>query len=269
LQKRYDSSTGISNLSGGVNINDFSIIGEDIWKSFKVPTERLLRLHEKLWNLIRRKNIDTNYLSVLKGVNFKVRKGETLGIIGDNGSGKSTLLKILAKIIYPDKGNVHVKGKVASFIELGVGFDPDLTAEDNVYLYGSVLGLSRTKIKHNLMQIYDFAELEKFRHMRLRNFSSGMILRLAFSTAMQVEPEVLLLDEVLAVGDQDFQKKCMNKIYEFVQNKKTIVFVSHDLRTVQKICENALWLNKGIIASYGKSEKVIQDYMDYVNKNAK
>jgi len=242
------------------------IIVEDLWKTYKIPVVRQFKLHEYLSSIILRKNRGYIKLPIFEGISFRVKEGESLGIIGDNGSGKSTLLKILARIIYPDKGHIQVKGRIAPFIELGAGFDYDYTAVENIFLYGAIMGLSRNYITKVLPDIFEFAELEKFRLMKLRNFSTGMMLRLAFATAIQMNSDILLIDEVLAVGDKDFQKKCINKIFEYKQKKKTIMFVSHALSKVQEICDNSLWLKKGEIASYGKSEKVIKDYEDYIDE---
>ena len=265
MQKKFKIAAENTQLKNIENKEEYPIIVENIWKSFRVPIDRRFRLHKQLTNFILRKKTH-NSLSVLKGISFNVRKGEILGIIGENGSGKSTLLKLIARIIYPDEGRIEVNGNIASFIELGVGFDFDLTAEENIFLYGAIIGLPREYIKKNIRDIYEFAELEKFRYMKLRNFSSGMVLRLAFSTAIQLDPEILLLDEVLAVGDLDFQKKCFEKMEDLMKRKKTIIYVSHDLATVKKICDSVMWLHSGKIASYGESEKVIKDYLDYMNK---
>ena len=266
MLKKFENFPNIFNLNENDDFDNYSIIVENIWKTFKIPLERRNKLHDQITSFILRRNRGYNYLRVFEGISFKVQRGETVGIIGDNGCGKSTLLKMLSKIIYPDEGNIYIRGKVASFIELGVGFDYNLTAEENVFLYGAILGVSRKLIKKDLMDIYEFADLTKFRFMKLRNYSSGMILRLAFSTAMQMNPDILLIDEILAVGDQDFQKKCYNKIDEYIKKKKTIIFVSHALETVKKFCENTIWLKNGKIAAYGKSENVIKDYLKYVNE---
>jgi len=266
LQKKFEDTHEINTGERAVGSENYAIIAENIWKTFKIPVERRYKLHQIVSSFILRKNRGYHYLKVLEGISFKIRKGEVFGIIGENGCGKSTLLKILARIIYPDDGVLKIGGKVASFIELGVGFDFEFTAEENIYLYGAILGLPKKTIRQKMAEIYEFAELEKFRYMKLRNFSSGMILRLAFATAIQMDPDILLIDEVLAVGDKDFQEKCLDKINEYVQNKKTIVFVSHDLGMVKKVANNVMWVNKGKIASFGRSDKVIRAYADYMAK---
>lgn len=197
----------------------------------------------------------------IKNVSFEVGKGESLGIIGENGSGKSTLLKIIAGVYRPDTGCVKVHGKIAPFLELGVGFQPELTAEENVRLYGAVMGMNRKEINDKFEEIFEFAELERFRNAKLKNFSSGMYARLAFSTAISTEPDVLLIDEVLVVGDSNFQKKCFNKINEFKNDKKTIVFVSHDTESVKKVCNSVILLNKEQSPVMGVPEIIIQKYL--------
>ena len=192
---------------------------------------------------------------------FEVNKGEAFGIIGRNGSGKSTLLKILARVLYPDSGSVSLNGKVASFLQLGVGFQPELTARDNVYIYYSILGLRRRQVDSMYDDIFDFAELKKFENMKLKNFSSGMKLRLAFSTAIYAVPDTLLIDEVLAVGDESFRKKCRDKMDQFKTEGKTIVFVSHALDSVKDLCQRSMLLNEGRIVIMGDTEKVIDDYL--------
>jgi len=197
----------------------------------------------------------------LRDVSFEIEKGEAFGIIGRNGSGKTTLLKILAKVMYPDRGSVKMNGKVASFLELGVGFQPELSAQENVYLYSSILGMSRKQVDRIYDDIFDFAELRKFENMKLKNFSSGMYLRLAFSTAINAVPDTLLIDEAFAVGDEAFQKKCIAKISEFKEQGKTIVFVSHALNTVKNLCQRTMLLAEGRVISIGDTEKVIADYL--------
>ncbi len=202
----------------------------------------------------------------LRDVSFKVKQGETFGIIGENGSGKSTLLKILAGVLVPDNGSVLVNDNVAPFLELGVGFQPELTAIENVYLYGAIMGINHKEMDRNVDSIFKFAELERFKDTKLKNLSSGMYARLAFATAISTDPDVLLIDEVLSVGDKAFQSKCNDKINEYKQKGKTIVFVSHALPTVEQICDRCLFLHSGAIVSEGPTECVISDYLNFVNK---
>ena len=237
-----------------------AIIVDNISKKFRIPHEKKTTVFQNIVGLIKRQ-FDYEEFWALKDVSFEVKKGEALGIIGRNGSGKSTLLKILAEVLYPDSGSVSLNGKVASFLELGVGFQPELTAKENVYIYSSILGLSRKQVDRIYDEILDFAELKKFENMKLKKFSSGMYLRLAFSTAVHATPDTFLIDEVLAVGDEAFQKKCQDKMNQFKAEGKTIVFVSHDLDTVKKLCQRSMLLNEGRIVTVGDTEKVINDYL--------
>jgi lipopolysaccharide transport system ATP-binding protein len=236
-----------------------AIIVDNVSKKFRIPHEKKTTVFQNIVGLIKRQFSYEEFWA-LKDVSFEVNKGEALGIIGKNGSGKSTLLKILANVLYPDSGSVTMNGKVASFLELGIGFQPELTARDNIYIYSSVLGLSRKQVNRVYDDIFDFAELKKFENMKLKNFSSGMYLRLAFSTAIHANPDTMLIDEVLAVGDESFRKKCQDKMNEFKADGRTIVFVSHALNTVQELCQRAMLLNEGRIVTVGDTEKVINDY---------
>jgi lipopolysaccharide transport system ATP-binding protein len=237
-----------------------AIVVDKISKRFKIPHEKKTTLFQNIVGLIKRQ-LDYEEFWALRDVSFEVDKGETLGIIGKNGSGKSTLLKMLARVMYPDRGSVSVNGKLASFLELGIGFQPELTAKENVYIYSSILGVGRRQVDGMYDDIFDFAELKKFENMKLKNFSSGMYLRLAFATAIHTEPEILLIDEVFAVGDKPFQKKCTEKINEFRKNGKTIVFVSHALDAVQDLCQKSLLLESGRIVSIGETPAVIDAYL--------
>jgi lipopolysaccharide transport system ATP-binding protein len=236
-----------------------AIIVENISKKFRIPHEKKTTLFQHVIGVIKRQYNYEEFWA-LKDVSFSVQKGETFGIIGANGSGKSTLLKMLAKVLYPDTGSITMNGKVAPFLELGVGFQPELTAQENVFIYSSVLGMSRKEILKRYVAIFEFAELHKFQNMKLKNFSSGMYMRLAFATAIHADPETLLIDEVLSVGDESFQKKCISKIDEFRENGKTIIFVSHSLDTVKCICQRSLLLDHGKMVSIGDTPKVIEDY---------
>ncbi len=201
-------------------------------------------------------------LWALNEVSFEVEPGGMLGIIGPNGSGKSTILKLITRILEPTSGRITVDGKVSALIELGAGFHPDLTGRENVYLNGSILGLSQEQMDGKFKEIVEFSELERFIDAPLKHYSSGMYMRLGFAIAINVEPDILLIDELLAVGDESFQKKCLAKIEEFKRQGKTMVFVSHSLETVRKLCDQAIWLEQGEIRSIGSSDKVIYDYLD-------
>lgn len=237
-----------------------AIIINNVSKKFSIPREKKTTLFQNIIGLIKRQ-FDYEEFWALKNISFEVKRGEAFGIIGRNASGKSTLLKILAKVLYTDSGSISLNGKVASFLELGVGFQPELTARENVYIYSSILGLSRKRVDIIYDEIFDFAELKKFENMRLKNFSSGMYVRLAFSNAIHAVPDILLIDEVLAVGDESFQKKCLNKINQFKAEGKTIVFVSHNLDMIKKLCQRSLLLDKGQVIATGSTEKVISKYI--------
>jgi len=237
-----------------------AIIVDNVSKKFRIPHEKKTTVFQNIVGLIKRQ-FDYEEFWALKDVSFEIKKGEAFGIIGRNGSGKSTLLKILANVLYPNSGSVSLNGKVASFLELGVGFQPELTAKENVYIYSSILGLRRKHVDSIYDDIFDFGELKKFENMKLKNFSSGMYLRLAFSTAIHANPDTFLIDEVFAVGDETFQKKCQDKILQFKAEGKTIVFVSHNLEAVKKLCQRSMLLNEGQIVTMGDTEKVINDYL--------
>lgn len=237
-----------------------AIIVDKVSKRFKVPHEKRRTLFQNLVGIVKRQ-FDYEEFWALKDISFEIERGEAFGIVGRNGSGKSTLLKILAKVMYPDSGFITSNGRVASLMELGVGFQPELTAEENVYIYSSILRMTRKDVEQRFPAIFEFAELEKFRSMKLKNFSSGMYCRLAFSTAIHATPDILLLDEVLAVGDENFKKKCTAKIMDFKEQGKTIVFVSHDLEAVESLCQRSLLINNGTGISLGATKKVIKDYL--------
>ena len=237
-----------------------AIMVDSVAKKFRIPHEKKTTVFQNIVGLIKRQ-FDYEEFWALKDISFQVNKGEALGIIGRNGSGKSTLLKIMARVLYPDSGSVSLNGKVASFLQLGVGFQPELTARENIYIYSSILGLRRKQVDSLYEDILDFAELKKFENMKLKNFSSGMNLRLAFSTAVHAVPDTMLIDEVFAVGDQAFQEKCRDKMNQFKAEGKTIVFVSHSLNTVKELCQRSMLLNEGRIVTMGDTEKVINDYL--------
>jgi len=196
----------------------------------------------------------------LKDVSFEVAHGATLGIIGSNGSGKTTMLKCLTGIYTPEKGTIKVDGKLAALLELGAGFHPELTGAENIFLNGSILGMSKRDVQNKFASIVEFAGLEKFINTPVKNFSSGMVVRLGFSIASHVEPEILLIDEILSVGDQDFQRKSSEKIEEFRREGRTIVVVSHSLGLVQQLCKEVIWLDKGQIRQSGPAAEVIAAY---------
>ncbi len=237
-----------------------AIIIHNVSKTFRIPHDRKTTLFEHLTGLF---NGTKGYeeFEALKNINFTVKKGEAIGIIGENGSGKSTLLKIISNILRPSSGSVMVNGKITSFLELGVGFEPNLTAKENIYLYGTVMGLSDHQIDDRLEEIFEFSGLKRFEDTKLKNLSSGMQVRLAFSTAIQTDPEILLMDEVLAVGDMEFQQKCLDVFQRYIKEKKTIVFVSHDMNSVRRFCKKAVLLRHGEQIAYGNSNEIIDRYV--------
>ena len=202
----------------------------------------------------------------LRDVNFSVYAGEALGIIGENGSGKSTTLKLISRILYPTSGSVNVVGKVSALLELGTGFHQDLTGRENIFLNGSLLGMSRKAMEGLYDEIVDFAELGQFIEQPIKWYSSGMVMRLGFAVAINVNPDILITDEVLAVGDEAFQRKCMEAIARIRRSGKTIIFVSHALEAVRGLCQRVIWLDHGVVRADGPSSAVIDKYLDYTNR---
>lgn len=235
----------------------------EVWKKFRIYHEKHPSLKE---TVLKRKRVSFEELWALKEVSFSLEKGKTLGIIGENGSGKSTLLKILARILRPDKGSFETDGKISALLELGAGFHPELTGRENIYLNGSILGLKKREIEGKFEEIVSFSGLQKFVDMPVKSYSSGMYLRLGFAVAVNVNPDILLIDEILAVGDELFQRKCSDKIFEFKLAGKTIVLVSHSLEAVRNLCETALWLKDGEVKALGKSGQVIEAYLKSLNQ---
>lgn len=237
---------------------ELSIRVDGVSKSFKIPHEKHTSLKSAVINLFKKKGYDS--FAALQDITFEVKKGEFLGIIGRNGSGKSTLLKILAGIYVADSGKISINGKLSPFLELGVGFNPQLSGRENIYLGGAVLGLSRKEIDEKYDEIVKFAEIEEFIDLKLSNYSSGMHVRLAFALAINVQAEILLMDEVLAVGDSNFQAKCINVFEKYKKMGKTVVLVSHDINAIEKYCDKCILLEKGNILSVGNAKTVVEYY---------
>jgi ABC-type polysaccharide/polyol phosphate transport system ATPase subunit len=234
---------------------------EHVSKAFRIPHEHRTTIKEHFLHPFR--HIDYEENRVLHDIDFSIHEGEFFAVIGANGSGKSTLLKLIAGVYVPDRGTIRVKGLLSPFIELGVGFNPELTARDNVHINGALLGLSRRQMNDRFDEIFAFAELERFVDQKLKNFSSGMVLRLAYSIAIQVDFEILLLDEVLSVGDQSFQEKCMATFDRFRDEGKTIVFVSHDLGSVARFSHRVALIESGRVRMIGDPEEVIELYLGH------
>ncbi|MDP4126295.1 MAG: ABC transporter ATP-binding protein [Bacillota bacterium] len=230
----------------------------DLHKSFRVPHDKSTSLKAAALNLFKKKKY-TEMLAA-DGINFSVKRGEFLGIIGRNGSGKSTMLKMLAGIYLPDNGKIEINGKLSPFLEVGVGFNPELSGRDNVYLSGIILGLSRKEIDNKFEEIVDFAEMKEFIDQKVKNYSSGMQVRLAFSVAIQAHSDILLIDEVLAVGDANFQAKCNRVFHQLKKEGRTIVFVTHLMSAVTEYCDRVILLKDGKIFKEGLPKDVIGEY---------
>ena len=234
-----------------------------LWKSYRIYRQRTHSLKETI--LARRAEFEDFW--ALRDVSFTVEKGEMLGVIGANGSGKSTLLKCLARILAPNAGSIRVDGKVSALLELGTGFHPELSGRENVYLAGSILGLSRGEIDDRFHEVVTFAGVEDFLDTPIKNYSSGMQARLAFAVAINVDPEILLIDEVLAVGDQAFQMRCYERIHDLRRQGKTVVFVSHSLPAVRELCPRVMWLEHGEMKALGDAQSVVHEYLDVVRRS--
>ena len=240
------------------------ISAKNVGKHFKIYKDKPTTLKDRTLAIVKKSYEE---FWAIKDVSLDIKKGEVVGLIGHNGCGKSTLLKLFTRIIYPEKGQISVIGQVSSLLELGAGFHPDFTGRENIYTNASIFGISKKEIDSIIDEIIKFSELKDFIDNPVRTYSSGMYMRLAFSVAIHVKPEVLLIDEILAVGDSNFQKKCMDKIVEFKKQGVTIVIVSHDLSTIEKICDLAVWLDGGVIRKKGTPKKIINAYLEQMAKN--
>lgn len=240
--------------------DEFAIQVKNVSKDFILPHEKAGSIKSLFTSMSKNLSRTKETQHALRDINIEVKKGEFFGIVGRNGSGKSTLLKILAGIYQPTSGSVRTTGKLVPFIELGVGFNPELTGRENVYLNGAMMGFSKKEVAAIYDKIVDFAELERFMDQKLKNYSSGMQVRLAFSMATCAEADILLIDEVLAVGDADFQRKCFNYFRELKKNNKTVIFVSHDMEAVREYCERAILIEKSSIISSGSTQQVTKEY---------
>jgi len=238
---------------------DNVIVIKNMSKNFRVFSDKPKTLKERI--VFWKKN-KVQERKVLEDINLKIKKGETVVLVGTNGSGKSTLLKLMTKIIYPSQGSIETTGKLTSLLELGAGFHPDFSGRENIYFNASIFGLTKKQIEKRLEEIISFSELEEYIDNPLRTYSSGQYMRLAFSIAINVDAEILLIDEILAVGDQHFQDKCFAKLEELKHSDKTIVIVSHSLGQIEKLCTRAIWINNGKIQMDGEPEKVIQEYLN-------
>lgn len=238
----------------------------NITKNFKVFLDRSDDAKSFFLHRGRRKYENRN---VIKGISFDVKKGEAIGLIGRNGCGKSTTLKMLTRIMYPDSGEIEIKGRVSSLIELGAGFHPDMSGRENIYINASIFGLSKKEIDSRIDSIIDFSELEDYIDNPVRTYSSGMYMRLAFSVAINVDADVLLIDEILAVGDANFQDKCFRKMKEIKDKGTTIVLVSHSMGQIESICDRSIWIENGLIKAEGEPRSVHREYMQYMSGERK
>lgn len=238
---------------------------KNVYKSFKIYYDKGATLKERI--IFKKRNRFEEH-QVLKGIDLTIKKGEVIGLIGENGCGKSTLLKLMTRIIYPDKGTISINGKVSSLLELGAGFHPDMSGRENIYTNASIFGLTKREIDKRIEEIIAFSELEEFIDNPVRTYSSGMYMRLAFSVAINVDAEILLVDEILAVGDAAFQAKCFNKMQEIKNEGTTIVIVSHDLNSIERLCDRAVWINKGVKEKDEKPHDVVAYYLDNIMNKA-
>lgn len=240
------------------NNEEYMIEVQDVYKTFNVYLDKANSLKEKMlfWKRNRKE-----VRQVLRGINLNIQKGEAVALIGVNGSGKSTLLKLMTKIIYPNKGKITINGKLTSLLELGAGFHPDFSGRENIYFNASIFGLTKKQIDDRLEQIIEFSELKDYIDNPVRTYSSGMFMRLAFAVAINVDADILLVDEILSVGDQHFQEKCINKMKQLKQEGKTMVFVTHSLDSAKELCDRAVWLSNGVLKLDGKTNEVIEQYI--------
>lgn len=232
---------------------------QNVTKKFAFQSQKTFK--EFLPALIKGEETSKGF-TALDNISFEIEKGESIGIIGPNGSGKSTILKLIAGVMSPTMGKVEVKGQISPLIELGAGMHPELTGRENIYLNGAILGLKKKQIDANLQSIIDFSEIEEFIDQPVKHYSSGMYMRLAFAIAVHVDPEILIVDEILAVGDDAFQKKCFRKMEEFKKNGVTIIFVSHSLGQVREFCDKAIYINHSKLVAIGNTNKVCETYVN-------
>jgi lipopolysaccharide transport system ATP-binding protein len=250
ISKRYI----IDHIKGNARGNTFrEVVTDGIKNIFTKKTEEAVS-HEDFW--------------ALKGVSFDIKQGDRVGIIGSNGAGKSTLLKVLSRITEPTEGKISIKGRVASLLEVGTGFHPELSGRENIFLNGAILGMKRQDIKNQFDAIVDFAGVEKFLDTPVKRYSSGMYVRLGFAISAHLEPEILIVDEVLAVGDAEFQRKCLGKMKDASTSGRTILFVSHNLTAVQGLCNKAMFMQKGQLIEMGETNQVLATYLSHVQKTA-
>lgn len=242
-----------------MRMSNSAVLAEDLGICFRIPSEPIAGSKDFFVKALKRKINMTSFWA-LRHVSFEVAQGDSIGILGRNGAGKSTLLKAVARVLNPKEGRVVVRGKVFPLLELGAGFDTDLTGHENIYLYGNILGFTNDEISKMYDEIVDFSEIGNFIHVPVRSYSSGMVARLAFAIATTRQPEILLADEILSVGDAAFREKCMERMNNYLQNGTTIMYVSHSAESVKKICRKGLWLDHGEVKLFGDAESVSDIY---------
>ena len=253
-------------------MSDNMIKVQDVSMRFNLGIERGFSIKQAFVELFspkkraeRKANVARNNFWALTDISFTVKKGEVIGFVGSNGAGKSTLLKVVAGVLKPTKGEVNTYGNICPMIELGAGFDPQLTARENIYLNGAIMGYSKELIDSKFQEIVDFSELHEFMEVPVQNFSSGMVARLAFSVATIVEPEILIVDEILSVGDMAFQAKSMDKMLSMIGGGTTVLFVSHSVEQVRQMCDTVVWIDHGVVQKIGGKE-ICDDYIEFMNR---
>lgn len=253
--------------------SDNSIVFNNVSKSYSINRFKYKRLADDVTQIISRvftrkkRTIQKEKFMALQDVSFYVKQGESLGIIGNNGAGKTTILKLISKVTYPDTGNINVKGKIGAFIELGAGLHPELSGRENIYLYGAILGMHKYEIDDNFEDIVKFSGLRKFLDTPIKRYSTGMYARLGFSVVSHMNSDILLIDEVLAVGDRNFQEKCLKSMHGYAKSDKTLIFISHNLDAIKKICDKVIVLDKGKIMFTGDTDSAIKTYLDLFSKS--
>ena len=246
---------------------------KNVYKSYLISRFKYKRLSDDISQIFQRlvtgkkRTIQSEKFLALKNVNFNVKRGEGLGIIGKNGAGKTTILKLISKVTYPDSGEIKADGKIGAFIELGAGLHPELSGRENIYLYGAILGMKKKEIEEKFDNIVKFSGLRKFLDTPIKRYSSGMYARLGFSVVAFMDPDILLIDEVLAVGDKNFQEKCLLRMHKFAKSNKTLIFISHNLEAIKKMCSRVIVLDGGRILFQGNTEQAIKKYLDLFSKS--
>lgn len=262
------SSTNASNARMLEPTPDDAIVASGVSLRYRMPTERITTLKEQVIRTITRRTVGYNEFWALRNINLRIRFGDSVALVGRNGAGKSSLLKVIARVVQPSSGRVVVRGNVAPIIELGAGFHPELTGRENIFLNGAMLGFSEAQMRRKFDSIVDFSELEAFIDSPLRTYSSGMTARLAFSVAAEADPDVMIIDEVLAVGDEAFQRKCEERMVSFRHRGVTILYVTHALDNAHKLCERAVWIEEGRAIYSGPTQKVVELFRESMESDA-